>query len=59
VRGPNVFAGYWRNPEATAAAFRDGWLATGDLAERDADGDYWIRWRLRDVVVSGVKEGAA
>ena len=53
VRGPNVFAGYWRNPEATAAAFRDGWLATGDLAERDADGDYWIRGRLKDLVVSG------
>jgi fatty-acyl-CoA synthase len=53
VRGPNVFAGYWRNPEATAAAFRDGWLATGDLAERDGDGDYWIRGRLKDLVVSG------
>ena len=38
VRGPNVFAGYWRNPEATAAAFRDGWLLTGDLAERDDGG---------------------
>jgi fatty-acyl-CoA synthase len=53
VRGPNVFAGYWRNPEATAAAFRDGWLATGDLAERDEEGDYWIRGRLKDLVVSG------
>jgi fatty-acyl-CoA synthase len=53
VRGPNVFAGYWRNLEATAAAFRDGWLATGDLAERDDEGDYWIRGRLKDLVVSG------
>jgi fatty-acyl-CoA synthase len=53
VRGPNVFAGYWRNPEATVAAFRDGWLATGDLAERDDEGDYWIRGRLKDLVVSG------
>jgi fatty-acyl-CoA synthase len=53
VRGPNVFAGYWHNPEATAAAFRDGWLATGDLAERDDEGDYWIRGRLKDLVVSG------
>jgi fatty-acyl-CoA synthase len=53
VRGPNVFAGYWRNPEATAAAFHDGWLATGDIAERDAEGDYWIRGRLKDLVVSG------
>jgi fatty-acyl-CoA synthase len=53
VRGPNVFAGYWRNPEATAAAFDDGWLLTGDLAERDADGDYWLRGRLKELVVSG------
>jgi fatty-acyl-CoA synthase len=53
VRGPNVFAGYWRNPGATALAFRDGWLATGDLAERDADGDYRIRGRLKELVVSG------
>jgi fatty-acyl-CoA synthase len=53
VRGPNVFAGYWRNPEATAAAFDDGWLLTGDLAERDSDGDYWLRGRLKELVVSG------
>jgi fatty-acyl-CoA synthase len=53
VRGPNIFAGYWRDPEATAAAFRDGWLATGDLAERDEEGDYWLRGRLKDLVVSG------
>jgi fatty-acyl-CoA synthase len=53
VRGPNVFPGYWRNSEATAAAFRDGWLATGDLAECDDEGDYWIRGRLKDLVVSG------
>ena len=53
VRGPNVFPGYWRNPEATARAFRDGWLLTGDIAERDDEGDYWIRGRLKDMVVSG------
>ncbi|MGH7709803.1 MAG: AMP-binding protein, partial [Gemmatimonadaceae bacterium] len=40
VRGPNVFSGYWRNPDATAAAFVDGWFRTGDLAERSADGYY-------------------
>jgi fatty-acyl-CoA synthase len=53
VRGPNVFAGYWRNPEATAAVFADGWLLTGDVAECDDEGDYWIRGRLKDLVVSG------
>ena len=53
VRGPNVFPGYWRNPAATAAAFRDGWLLTGDVAERDEEGNYRIRGRLKDMVVSG------
>ena len=53
VRGPNVFPGYWRNPEATANAFHDGWLLTGDMAERDAEGNYRIRGRLKDMVVSG------
>ena len=53
VRGPNVFPGYWRNPEASAAAFADGWLLTGDLAERDAEGDYRIVGRLKDLVISG------
>jgi fatty-acyl-CoA synthase len=53
VRGPNVFAGYWRNPEATAAAFADGWLLTGDLAERDVEGYYRIVGRLKDLVISG------
>ena len=53
VRGPNVFPGYWRNPAATAAAFRDGWLLTGDVAERDDEGHYRIRGRLKDMVVSG------
>ncbi len=53
VRGPNVFAGYWRNDEATKAALRDGWLLTGDVAERDDEGNYRIRGRLKDMVVSG------
>jgi fatty-acyl-CoA synthase len=53
VRGPNVFAGYWRNPEATAAAFRDGWLLTGDVAERDDEGNYTLRGRIKELVVSG------
>jgi fatty-acyl-CoA synthase len=54
VKGPNVFAGYWRNDAATAAAFtRDGWLRTGDVAERDGEGFYRIRGRLKDMYISG------
>jgi len=53
VRGPNVFVGYLDNDAATEAAFADGWLLTGDLAERDAEGFYRIAGRLKDLVVSG------
>jgi fatty-acyl-CoA synthase len=53
VRGPNVFPGYWRNAEATGSAFHDGWLLTGDIAERDDEGNYRILGRLKDMVVSG------
>jgi len=53
VRGPNVFAGYWRNPEATTKAFADGWLLTGDVAERDDEGFYRIVDRIKDMVISG------
>ncbi|HLY93573.1 MAG TPA: long-chain fatty acid--CoA ligase [Gaiellaceae bacterium] len=54
VRGPNVFPGYWRNPEATAAAFtEDGWLRTGDIAERDDEGYYRIKGRLKEMYISG------
>jgi fatty-acyl-CoA synthase len=53
VRGPNVFTGYWGNPEATAAAFDDGWLRTGDVAESDDEGNYRIRGRLKDMYISG------
>jgi fatty-acyl-CoA synthase len=53
VRGPGVFAGYWRDPDATRAAVRDGWLHTGDIAERDAESFYRIRDRLKDMYISG------
>jgi fatty-acyl-CoA synthase len=54
VKGPNVFPGYWRNGDATREAFTaDGWLRTGDVAERDEDGCYRIKGRLRDMFISG------
>ncbi len=53
VRGPSVFAGYWRDPEATASAVRGGWLHTGDIAARDAEGFYRIKDRLKDMYISG------
>jgi fatty-acyl-CoA synthase len=53
VRSPTNMLGYWRNPAATALALRDGWLHTGDLGQRDADGDYTIVDRLKDMVRSG------
>jgi fatty-acyl-CoA synthase len=53
VKGPNVFPGYWRNDEGTAAAFHDGWLLTGDIAERDDEGNYRFLGRLKDMFVSG------
>jgi fatty-acyl-CoA synthase len=53
VRGPNVFPGYWRNDAATAETIVDGWLHTGDVVERDDEGYYRIRGRLKDMVISG------
>ena len=52
--GPGVTPGYWRNEEATRAAFTaDGWLRSGDLARRDADGFYWIAGRRKEMFISG------
>jgi malonyl-CoA/methylmalonyl-CoA synthetase len=53
VRGPNVFGGYWRQPEATAASFVEGWFKTGDLAEQSADGYITLRGRRTDLIISG------
>jgi long-chain acyl-CoA synthetase len=52
VRGPQVFAGYWRQPEDTASMLRDGWLHTGDIAVMDPDGFVTIVDRLRDVILA-------
>jgi malonyl-CoA/methylmalonyl-CoA synthetase len=53
LKGPNIFAGYWRREEATAAAFVDGWFRTGDLAVRSADGYYTLSGRKSDLIISG------
>jgi fatty-acyl-CoA synthase len=53
VRGPNVFAGYWGLPEATAAAFRGGWFHTGDLGRVDADGFITLVDRKKDMIITG------
>ncbi len=53
LRARHVMKEYWRNPEATAAALRNGWLHTGDIATRDADGFVSIEDRLKDMIISG------
>jgi fatty-acyl-CoA synthase len=53
LRGPKVFKGYWRDPEATSAAFAGGWFHTGDIGVRDEDGYVFIVDRLKDMIVSG------
>jgi len=53
VRSSALFSGYWRRPDATEAAFVDGWFRTGDLAVRSADGYYTLRGRRGDMIISG------
>jgi fatty-acyl-CoA synthase len=54
IQGPNVMAGYWGQPEETAAALTaDGWLRTGDIAVADDEGYLYIRDRLKDLIISG------
>ncbi|MGH7655575.1 MAG: class I adenylate-forming enzyme family protein [Gemmatimonadaceae bacterium] len=53
VRGPNVCEGYWRRPDATAAAFVGGWFRTGDIGKRSADGYITLEGRRSDLIISG------
>jgi acyl-CoA synthetase (AMP-forming)/AMP-acid ligase II len=53
LRGPKVFKGYWRDPEATRAAFAGGWFHTGDVGILDEDGYLFVVDRLKDMIVSG------
>ncbi|MCU0804807.1 MAG: long-chain fatty acid--CoA ligase [Burkholderiales bacterium] len=53
LRGPGLTPGYWNNAKATADAFQDGWLCSGDIAYFDEDGDYYIVDRSKDMYISG------
>ena len=53
TKGPNITPGYWNKPAATAAAFTDGWLHTGDAARQDEEGFVYIVDRWKDMYISG------
>lgn len=53
VRGPNVMKGYYKMPEETTAAIRDGWLYTGDIAQMDEEGYFYIVDRKKDLIIVG------
>ena len=53
LKGPKVFKGYWKNPEATAEAMRGGWFHTGDIGMVDKDGFLYIMDRKKDMIISG------
>jgi long-chain acyl-CoA synthetase len=53
IKGHNVMRGYWKKPEATASALRDGWFSSGDIGHRDADGYYFIVDRKKDMIIRG------
>ena len=53
IRGPNVFAGYWNDEQATADSLRDGWYHTGDLMRRGDGDDLWFVSRKKDIIIRG------
>lgn len=53
LKGPVCTPGYWKNPEATARAIRDGWFHTGDLVRKDDEGYFYVAGRKKDMYISG------
>ncbi len=53
IKGPSVMQGYWNNPEETANQLKDGWLSTGDIAQMDEDGYFYIVDRKKDMIIAG------
>ena len=53
MKGPLIMKGYWNNPEETAGQLRDGWLYTGDIAQADEDGYFFIVDRKKDMIIAG------
>ncbi|MBM7579672.1 class I adenylate-forming enzyme family protein [Jeotgalibacillus terrae] len=53
IKGPHLFSGYWQRPDESKAAFHNGWFKTGDLAELDTNGNYTIRGRKKEMIISG------
>jgi fatty-acyl-CoA synthase len=55
LQGPACFPGYWKNPQASAEALKDGWYHTGDLVRRDEEGYYYVVGRKKDMFISGAE----